>query len=69
MLIFMLFFEGNFIFFSPDTWIVKIFQVFDETSKSSKNRPNRLETFIQVEIRAEIQGFSEKTSRQKKIPF
>ena len=43
--------------------------MFDETSKWSKSRPIRLETFIQVEIRVEIQGFGEKTSRLRKIPF
>ena len=32
-----------------------------------KNSPIRLETFIQIEIRVEIQGFGKKTSRSKKI--
>ena len=56
-------------FLQPIHGYSEIFLVFDETFKWSKIHPIRLETFIQVEIRVEIQGFGEKTSRPRKIPF
>ena len=56
-------------FLQPIHGYSEIFLVFDEMSKWSKSRPIRLETFIQVEIRVEIQWFDEKTGRSRKIPF